>query len=68
MVEESFVIILANFTLVLVKPLVSVVPSISRVSPVDDFGEDKDLCNLLKTLHPKPFSGKGTDVPKILKE
>ena len=54
-VEESSVIYLAHSTLVLVEPPVSVVPSILGVDLVEDFGKDKDLRNLLKSLQPKPF-------------
>lgn len=38
------------------------------VDPVVDFGKDKDLRNLLKSLQPKPFSGEGANIPKILEE
>ena len=33
-----------------------------------DFGRDKDIKNLLKTLQPKAFTGEGFDVPKDLEE
>ena len=34
----------------------------------EDFGRDKDLKTLLKSLQPKNFSGKGDNVSNILKE
>ena len=34
----------------------------------EDFGRDKDLKNLLKSLQPKNFSGKGDNVSSILEE
>ena len=34
----------------------------------EDFGRDKDIKNILKTLQPKAFSGEGPDVPKDLEE
>ena len=37
-------------------------------SSLKDFGKDKDMKNLLKTLQPKAFIGEGTNVPKILEE
>ena len=36
--------------------------------PVEDFGRDKDLKNLLQNLLPKAFTGDGEDVPKLLEE
>ena len=33
---------------------------------VEDFGRDKDIKLLLKTIQPKPFSGDGIDVRKVL--
>ena len=33
-----------------------------------DFGRDKDLRNLLKTLQPKSFYGEGNQVPLLLEE
>ena len=33
-----------------------------------DFGRDKDLKALLKTLPPKAFTGEGANVPKMLEE
>ena len=33
-----------------------------------DFGRDKDLWNLLKTLQPKNFSREGSQVPILLEE
>ncbi|MCO5584701.1 hypothetical protein L7F22_038633 [Adiantum nelumboides] len=35
---------------------------------VEDFGRDKNIKNLLKTLQPKAFTGEGADVPKELEE
>ena len=53
-------------------PSVGTVPSVavdvSEGGLVEDFGKDKDLRNLLKSLQPKPFVGEGSDVPKILEE
>ena len=37
-------------------------------SNLKDFGKDKDMKNLLKTLQPKAFRGEGTNVPKTLEE
>ena len=37
-------------------------------SNLEDFGKDKDMKNLLKTLQPKAFRGEGTNVPKTLEE
>ena len=37
-------------------------------SSLEDFGKDKDMKNLLKTLEPKAFIGQDTNVPKILEE
>ena len=37
-------------------------------SSLEDFGKDKDMKNLLKTLQPKAFTGEGNNVPKILEE
>ena len=37
-------------------------------SNLEDFGKDKDMKNLLKTLQPKAFRGEGTNVPKILEK
>lgn len=34
----------------------------------EDFGRDKDLKNLLKSLQLKTFTGEGTDIPKVLEE
>ncbi len=34
----------------------------------EEFGRDKDIKNLLKTLQPKAFTGEGSDVPKDLEE
>ena len=34
----------------------------------EDFGRDKDLKTLLKSLQPKPFTGEGADIPKTLEE
>ena len=31
---------------------------------MEDFGRDKDLKALLKSIQPKAFKGEGTDVPK----
>ena len=44
----------------------AVVPEV--VVPAEDFGRDKDLKNLLRTLQLKHFTGEGEDVPKILEE
>ena len=40
------------------------------VDPVvmEDFGRDKDLKALLKSIQPKDFKGEGTDIPKELEE
>ena len=38
------------------------------VSLTEDFGRDKNLKTLLKSLQPKAFTGEGVDVPKILEE
>ncbi|MCO5567997.1 hypothetical protein L7F22_021693 [Adiantum nelumboides] len=35
---------------------------------VEDFGRDKNIKNLLKTLQPKAFTREGADVPKELEE
>ena len=35
-------------------------PPIQHVVEVEDFGRDKDIKNLLKTLQPKAFSGEGS--------
>lgn len=35
---------------------------------VEDFGRDKDLKALLRSLQPKAFTGEGGNIPKILKE
>ena len=37
-------------------------------SSLKDFGKDKDMKNLLKTLRPKAFTREGTNVPKTLEE
>lgn len=39
-----------------------------EVSAKEDFGRDKDLRTLLKSVQPEVFSGEGTDVPKLLDE
>ena len=41
---------------------------VQQAVEVEDFGRDKDIKNLLKTLQPKAFSGEGSDVPKTLEE
>ena len=45
------------------------------INPIDapitlakDFGRDKNLKTLLKSLQPKAFTGEGDDVPKTLEE
>ena len=43
-------------------------PPVYHAVEVEDFGGDKDIKNLLKTLQPKAFTGEGSDVPKGLKE
>ena len=35
---------------------------------IEDFGRDKDLKALLRSLQPKSFTGEGGDTPKILEE
>ena len=40
----------------------------NKTVPVEDFGRDKDLKNLLRNLLPKAFTGEGEDVPKLLEE
>ena len=35
---------------------------------MEDFGRDKNLKTLLKSVQPKAFTGEGTDIPKILEE
>ena len=45
-----------------------VVTAPANTVPVEDFGRDKDLKNLLRNLLPKTFTGEGDDVPKILEE
>lgn len=48
-------------------PVVSVmIPSDTTITV--NFGRDKDLKALLKSLQPQPFKGEGTDIPKILEE
>ena len=56
-------------------PMVAASPGSSNLlldstesSNLEDFGKDKDMKNLLKTLQPKAFRGEGTNVPKILEE
>ena len=46
----------------------NVAPAAMSVAPIEDFGRDKNLKTLLKSLQPKAFTGEGTDVPKILEE
>ncbi len=46
----------------LVDPIAAPAPS------AEDFGRDKNLKNLLKSLQPKPFTGEGADVPRELEE
>ena len=50
-------------------PSVGTAPSVADMVSelVEDFGKDKDLRNL-KSLQPKPFTGEGANVPKILEE
>ena len=36
----------------------------NKTIPMEDFGRDKDLKNLLRNLLPKAFTGEGEDVPK----
>ena len=43
-------------------------PPVQHAVEVEDFGRDKDIKNLLKTLQPKAFAGEGSDVSKGLKE
>ena len=43
-------------------------PPAQPTAEVEDFGRDKDIKNLLKTLQPKAFNGEGSDVPKELEE
>ena len=43
-------------------------PPVQQAVEVEDFGRDKDIKNLLKTLQPKAFTGEGSDVPKELEE
>ena len=35
---------------------------------IEDFGRDKNLKTLLKSLQPKSFTGEGADIPKVLEE
>ena len=35
---------------------------------MEDFGQDKNLKTLLKSVQPKAFTGEGIDIPKILEE
>ena len=44
------------------------IPPVVEVKEKEDFGRDKDIKNLLKTLQPKAFTGEGADVPKVLEE
>ena len=41
---------------------------VAPVALAEDFGRDKDLKTLLKSLQLKAFTGEGADVPKILEE
>ena len=44
-------------------------PSVTEMEKEgEDFGRDKDIKNLLKTLQPKVFTGEGSNVPKDLEE
>ena len=36
--------------------------------PIIDFGGDKDMKHLLRSIQPKSFTGEGTDVPRALDE
>ena len=69
---ESFKIPSSHSISALVEPIVGTTPTIFDIAPkgnfVEDFGKDKDLRNLLESLQPKSFSGKGLDVPKVLEE
>ncbi len=57
-------------------PAEEVVPVVVEPIPIivtdavesEDFGRDKDLKSLLRSLQPKTFTGEGTDVPKVLEE
>ena len=52
-----------------VAPVASIVaPTVMKVAPTEDFGRDKNLKTLLKSLQPKAFTGERVDVPKILEE
>ena len=46
-----------------VTPVVAVTENL-----MEDFGQDKNLKTLLKSVQPKAFTGEGTDIPKILEE
>ena len=35
---------------------------------IEDFGRDKNLKTLLKSLQPKAFTREGDDVPKVFEE
>ena len=45
-------------------------PRVAQRDPdlIEYFGRDKDLKTFLKSLQPKAFTGKGSDVPKVLEE
>ena len=56
-------------------PPFAINPGSSNLNPngmenlaMEDFGRDKDLKNLLKSLQPKAFTGEGNNISKILEE
>ena len=54
------------------EPLASMPPVDSGVADEEesiiDFGEDKDMKHLLRSIQPKSFTEEGTDVPRALDE
>ena len=46
----------------------SLIPTQVDNPPVEDFGRDKDLKNLLNNLQPKAFTGEGNNIPKVLEQ
>ena len=48
--------------------ILAVNPAVAVVEiPMKDFGRDKNLKTLLKSVQPKAFIGEGADVPKFLR-